>query len=61
MSELGSATVQVWARKKAERMVRIEAEADRMFRRLDTQINLLAPPKPWLADAIRKWWRGKGD
>ena len=57
MGELGSATVQVWVRKRAsDSAVRLAV--------FDAKEALMAqgnppPPKPWLRDWIRGWWEGK--
>lgn len=55
MSELGSATVQGWARRTKEKTARIDAEMDRIDADCERLLRNLHP-KPWLREAIRKWW-----
>lgn len=60
MTELGSATVQVWARRKAERIARRLEEFDRSDAKAALWLQQNPPPpKPWLRDVIRKWWKGE--
>ena len=54
MTEIGAATVQAWARKR---------EYHALVRRLESRQRTTSkqlPPKPWLLDAIRGLWKGKG-
>lgn len=66
MSELGSATVQGWARRTKEKTARIDAEMDRIDAECEMLLGKLHP-KPWLTEALRKHWKlgkwgsGKGD
>jgi hypothetical protein len=58
--ELGSATVQVWARHKDERRGYVE-ETVTIGGEL-VRIAYPPPPKPWLRDWIRGLWKGwKGE
>ena len=57
-SEIGSATVQVWARKRKARAADLDDRFFSMLARNDAINKALGPPKPWIQDAIRKWWKG---
>jgi len=61
-TEIGSATVQVWVRKEKERRA-IEANRrafdEEWWRIVYPPIPVPDIPKPWLRDAIRKWWKGE--
>lgn len=57
--ELGSATIQVWARRKASgeaardaHRAALQAETDELLRSVRG-----LPPKPWLRETIRRLWR----
>lgn len=60
MTELGSATVQVWARKRDQRRGFEAAMAKIDEAILQNDLEFYGPPKPWLQDAIWKWWKGEG-
>lgn len=61
MTELGSATVQVWVRKKNERIASRLAEFDRSDTKAALWLERNPPPyKPrLLRSVIRKWWQGE--
>lgn len=69
MGELGSATVQVWARHDAEKRDLQAREREHQLRMQDLELDMIKAkyrplPEPWLLPAIRRIWgriAGKGE